>query len=220
MKALTVAAALSFALVTVPALAQTQQKPPAKPPATPTQKPATPPPPTPASQPQPPKPFPEGAKVAYFNPQEIVNASKDGKAGTAKLNALREKKVKEIQDKQKQLETDNNLINSPTLAEDKRAALQKEIDRLGVDVQRMQQDAQQEMQEMQNDLQGEFGRKLAPVVQQIATEKGLHMVFVVDQSIYWADPGLDITNEIVKRLDATSTTKSPSPSPDAPNSQK
>jgi outer membrane protein len=223
MKALTVAAALSFALVTVQAFAQTTQKPPVKPPATqtppaPTQKPT--PPPTPAQQPQPPKPFPEGAKVAYFNPQEIVNASRDGKAGTAKLNALREKKVKEIQDKQKQLETDNNLINSPTLAEDKRAGLQKEIDRLQVDIQRMQQDAQQEMQEMQNDLQNEFGRKLAPVVQQIATEKGLHMVFVVDQSIYWADPGLDITNEIVKRLDAGSTTKSPSPAPNSPSAQR
>jgi outer membrane protein len=221
MKAFTVVAALSFALLTVPAVAQ--QKPPVtKPPATPTQPTQKPTVPAPAAaQPQPPKPFPEGAKIAYFSPQEIVNTSKDGKAGTTQLKALQEKKVKEIQDKQKLLETDNNLINSPMLAEDKRAALQKEIDKLGVDIQRMQQDAQQEMQEMQNELQSQFGRKLGPVVQQIAVEKGLHMIFIADpQTIYWADPGLDLSAEIIKRLDAASTAKTPSPEPPAPQGRK
>jgi outer membrane protein len=213
MKAFTVVAALSFALLTVPAFAQ--QKPPQKPPATtpalPTQKPAA-----PAPTPGPPKPFPEGAKIAYFSPQAIVNDSKDGKAGSTQLKALQEKKVKEIQDKQKQLETDQNLVNSPTLADDKRAALQKEIDRIQVDLQRMQQDAQQELQELQNELQGQFQRKLAPIVQQLAVEKGLQMVFVADpQTIYWADTGLDLSAEITRRMDAASTTKSPSPDPSA-----
>ncbi len=210
MKAFTVVAALSFALLTVPALAQQKppQKPPATPPAAPTQKPAA-PAPAPTT---PPRPFPEGAKIAYFNPQKIVNDSKDGKAGSAQLKTLQEKKVKEIQDKQKQLETDQNLVNSPTLADDKRAALQKEIDRITVDVQRMQQDAQQEMQELQNELQGQFQRKLGPIVQQLAVEKGLQMIFVADpQTIYWADTGLDLSDEITKRMDASSTTKTPSP---------
>ncbi len=214
MKAFTVVAALSLALLTVPAFAQ--QKPPQKPPATPpvvapTQKPITPPP---AATPQPPRPFPEGAKIAYFNPQKIVNDSKDGKAGSAELKALQDKKVKEIQDKQKQLETDQNLVNSPTLADDKRAGLQKEIDRLNVDLQRMQQDAQQELQEKQNELQVAFQRRLAPIVQQVATEKGLQMVLLADpQTIYWADTGLDLSDEITRRMDASSTTKPPQSAP-------
>ena len=215
MKAFTVVAALSFALLTVPVLAQ--QKPPQKPPATPpvtapTQKPVA---PAPAAQ-TPPRPFPEGAKIAYFNPQKIVNDSKDGKAGSTQLKALQEKKVKEIQDKQKQLETNQNLVSSPTLADDKRAGLQKEIDRLTVDIQRMQQDAQQEMQELQNELQVQFQRRLAPIVQQLAAEKGLQMVLLADpQTIYWADTGLDLSDEITRRMDAASTTKLPTPEPSA-----
>lgn len=206
MKAFTVVAALSFALLTVPAFAQ--QKPPVKPPATPpaqpAQKPAA-PAPAPAAAP---KPFPEGAKIAYFSPQAIVNDSKDGKAGSAQLKTLQEQKVKEIQDKQKQLETDQNLISSPTLADDKRGALQKEIDRLQVEIQRMQQDAQQELQEKQNELQQQFNRRLGPIVQQVATEKGLHLILIADpQVIYWADTGLDLSAEITRRMDATSTVK-------------
>jgi outer membrane protein len=216
MKAFTVVAALSFALLTVPAFAQQKppQKPPATPPltapATPTQKPAA---PAPAPQ-TPPKPFPEGAKIAYFNPQYVVANSKDGKTGSTQLKALQDKKVKEIEDKQKQLATNQNLISSPTLADDKRAGLQKEIDRLQVDIQRMQQDAQAELNEMNNELQAQFQRRLSPIVQQIAAEKGLHLVLLADpQTIYWADEGLDISPEIARRMDAASTTKAPSPEP-------
>ncbi len=214
MKAFTVVAALTFALLTVPAFAQTKptQKPPATPtvPAAPTQKPAA---PAPAAQ-TPPRPFPEGAEIAYFNPQKVVNDSKEGKAGSAELKALQEKKVKDIQDKQKQLETDQNLVNSPTVADDKRAGLQKEIDRLNVEIQRMQQDAQGELQDKQNELQQQFQRRMFPIVQQIATEKGLHLVLLADpQTIYWADTGLDISDEVTRRMDASSTTKSPSPEP-------
>jgi outer membrane protein len=215
MKAFTVVAALSFALLTVPVFAQqTQQKPPQKPPATtpaaPTQKPAA---PAPAPQ-TPPKPFPEGAKIAYFNPQYVVANSKDGKAGSTQLKALQDKKVKELQDKQKQLETDQNLMSSPTLADDKRAGLQKEVDRLQVEIQRMQQDAQAELNELNNELQGQFQRRLAPIVQQIAAEKGLHVVLLADpQTIYWADEGLDLSAEIARRMDAASTTKPPEPQP-------
>ncbi len=72
---------------------------------------------------------------------------------------------------------------------------------------------------MQTELQNSFGRKLGPIVQQIAAEKGLQMIFIADpQAIYWADPGLDLSAEITRRLDAASTTtppKAPSPEPPA-----
>lgn len=207
MKAFTVVAALSFALLTVPAFAQQKpgQKPPATtqkptPPAT-TQKPAITPPPAP--QGQPPRPFPEGAKIAYCSLNRIAQESKEGKAAFQKVTDLRDKLVKGIQDKQKSMEANQALINSPSVADDKRAALQKEVDRQTVEIQRMQQDAQAEVQDLQNQLQQTFSAKLYPVVNAVATEKGLHMILVQeDAGIYWADTGLDLTAEIVKRLDA------------------
>ena len=89
------------------------------------------------------------------------------------------------------------------MSDSARAQLEKEIDRLQKDIQRFTQDAQAEVQELQNELQREFQRKLLPIVGQVGTEKGLHMIFSVEESgIVWADTGLDITAEVIKRLDA------------------
>jgi Skp family chaperone for outer membrane proteins len=216
MKAFTVVAALSFALMTVPALAQ--QKPPAKPPATPLTQPAPQKPimpPAPQTQ-QPPKPFPEGAKIAYCSLQEISQSSKAGQAAAAQLKALNDKKVKELDDKRKQIEASTTLMQSPSLADDKRAALQRDIDRGNTDLQRMQQDAQAEWQELNNELQKVFMGKLNPIIQQLATEKGLQLVFLREESgLLWLDPGLDLSAEITKRLDAANTAPPKAPVPDA-----
>jgi Skp family chaperone for outer membrane proteins len=212
MKAFTVVAALSFALMTVPALAQ--QKPPVKPPATPPMQQPAPQKPTmpPATPQQPPKPFPEGAKIAYCSLQEISQNSKVGQAAAAQLKALNDRKVKELDDKRKQIEANTTLIQSPSLAEDKRAALQREIDRGNTDMQRMQQDAQAEWQELNNELQKTFMGKVNPIVQQIAVEKGLQVLFLREESgLLWGDPALDLSAEITRRLDATKA-----PIPDSP----
>ncbi len=215
MKALTVAAALSFALITIPAFAQ--QKPPVQkpttPPAapqTPTQKPATPPVTPPVAQPQPPKPFPEGAKIAYCSLNEISQGSKAGQAAAAQLKALNDKKVKEIDDKQKQIQASQTLLQSPSLAEDKRAGLQRDVDRGNTELQRLQQDAQAEVQELNNELQQKFLSQVNPIIQQVATEKGLQMIFLREESgLYWSDPALNLSAEIIKRLDGAAATAKP-----------
>jgi Skp family chaperone for outer membrane proteins len=217
MKAFTVVAALSIGLLTVPAFAQTaQQKPPAKPPAsqTPpapaTQKPATPP----AVQTSAPRPFPEGAKIAYCSLQLVFQNSKEGQASLARSQALREKKMKELQDKNTLLESNQKKAQSPTIDDAARAALEKEIARQTTEIQRLQQDAQNEVQELENDLRDTFSKRLAPIVNALATEKGLQMILVAEsQMIYWADAGLDLTQEIVKRFDAAPPTKAPVPDP-------
>ena len=72
-----------------------------------------------------------------------------------------------------------------------------------VDIQRFTEDAQQEVTQLQQQLQDEFQRKLTPVIQQVATERQLHMMFsVVDSGLVWGDPALDLTPEIIKRFDA------------------
>jgi Skp family chaperone for outer membrane proteins len=221
MKAFTVVSALSFALLTVPAIAQQKppvQKPPATSPAQPAlQKPAPPKPiAPPAAQSQPARPFPEGAKIAFFSLNDVAQGSKAGQAAAAQIKALQEKKVKEIDDKQKQIATNQTLLQSPTLAEDRRAALSKEIDRANLDLQRLQQDAQQEMTDLQNELQRSFAVRVNPIVQQLATEKGLQLLFSREESgLYWSDSGLDLSAEITRRLDAAAP-KPPAPDVPAP----
>lgn len=210
MKASTVAvvAALSVGLLTVPAVAQTQKPPATKPPAT-QQKPTLPTPTVPPAQPQAaPAPFPEGAKVAYCSLNAIAQQSKEGKAAFDRIKGLQDQRLKAIQDRNKALEANQALLNSPTVAEDKRAALQKEIARQETEIQRMQQDAQNEVTEMQQELQDSFGKRVFPIISAVAKEKGLLMILrAEDAGMIWADPGLDLTTEIVKRLDASAATK-------------
>ena len=221
MRRFTVAVVLSLALGAVPTFALAQVKPttppPAaiqKPPTTPpvaqppaTQKPATPP----AAQPAPPsRPFPEGAKVAFVNIPRIAAESGEGKSSTSRVNAFRDKKLAELNAKNKQVETAQQKLSSGGLLSDEaRAATQKEIDKLQVEIQRMQQDAEAELQDLQQQLQLDFQRKLTPVIQQIAAEKGLHVI-LPDNGLVWADLSLDLTGEIIKRFDAaTAGAKAP-----------
>jgi outer membrane protein len=216
MRRFTVAVVLSLALGAVPTIAMAQAKPPTPPPPA-TQKPTTPPPAAaqppamPAQPPAPPRPFPEGAKVAFINIPRIAAESAEGKASTTRVSALREKKLAELNGKNKQVETAQQKLNSGGLLSDEaRASTQREIDKLNVEIQRLQQDAEAEMQDLQQQLQLDFQRKLSPIIQQLAVEKGLHILLSqTDAGLVWAEPGLDLTSEIIKRFDAATVGAKP-----------
>lgn len=206
MRALLGVAVLSVVLTAAPTFAQ---------PAQPAPKPAAPPAQTAPAPPPVARPFPEGAKVAYINIQRIANESSEGKAATAKVQALVQKKQAETNEKNKQIQADQMKLQSggSVMSESARAELEKKIERQNVELQRMTQDAQQEVQELQQDLQSEFQRKLMPIVERVAQEKGIHMLFsAADSGVVWADGGLDITSDVIKRFDAPAAT---APKPDA-----
>jgi outer membrane protein len=178
-------------------------------PATPTQtKPATPAPTAPVAPPtstQPPRPFPEGAKIAYVDVQQIASESSEGKAARAKIDELSTRKTQELQTKQKAITDAQNKLNAggSVMSDAARDQAEKDIERLQKDYQRTQQDAQEEVQSLTRDLQNDFQRKLLPLIGQVAAEKGLHMVFsAADSGLVWADTGLNITPDVIKRLNA------------------
>ena len=208
LRLLTVMIAVS-ALAVVPALAQATPpaQPPVKPPATPpaTPQPATPPPTAPAAPPQAPRPYPEGAKIAYIDIQAVASNSVEGKAATGKLQELEKKKVAEITEKNKQLEAANTKqqTSSTIMNDSARLSLEKEVDKLTREVQFLQQEAQSERQALQAELQVDFQRKLNPVLEQIGKERSLHMLVDINTAgAVWVDTGLDLTGEVIKRLDA------------------
>jgi outer membrane protein len=211
MRRFSAAVILSLALGAVPTIALAQAKPPTTPPPATQKPPTTPPPaaqpPAAVAPPQPapaPRPFPEGAKVAFINIPRIAAESVEGKASIGRVSSLREKKLAELNGKNKQVESAQARLNSGALlSEEARAATQKEIDKLGVEIQRLQQDAEAEMTDLQQQLQLDFQRKLSPVIQQLAAEKGLQILLSqTDAGLVWAEPGLDLTAEVIKRFDA------------------
>ena len=203
---MTIVVAAVSALAAGPARAQTT------PPAQPPSKPTTPAPAQPPAAAAAPAPFPEGAKVAFFDVQAVASNSVEGRASTAKIQELEKKKIGDIQTKSKQLEDARTKLQSSSgiMNDQARLALEKDVDKMTREVQFMQQEAQSERNQLQNELMVEFQRKLGPVLDQIAKEKQLHMLFDFNTSgALWAEPGLDLTQEVVKRLDASKPAAAP-----------
>jgi outer membrane protein len=194
-----------FSLIAVAPLAAQAPTPPAPTAPPPAQAKPAPPMPGPQTPPSPPRPFPEGSKVAYVVLQRVANESGEGKVATARIQALQQKKAAELNDKQKQLQTAQQKLEkeASVLSSTAAAELQKTAERLQVEIQRFTQDAQQEVQELQQQLQQEFQVKLEPVLQEIGKEKGLHFIFNgPDAGLVWADNALDISADVIKKLDA------------------
>jgi Skp family chaperone for outer membrane proteins len=227
MKGFALAAALALVLSAASAFAQAAGQPAGQAPARPAQPAQTAPPrptapaqtaparpapaPTVPAQPAaqaaltPPPPFPAGAKAGFVNLQAIAQMTTDGKAAAAKVNALATKKqnegaakAKALQDNQTKLQTSGNVMS-----ETARGQLEKDIERQTVEGQRFEQDAQAELNELQQELQQEFQAKLLPVLVELSKEKGLQVLFSAgDAGVIWIEPGIDLTLEAVKRMDA------------------
>lgn len=199
MKVLVSVATLSLALGAAPVFAQAAAQPK---PAQPAQPPAA---PAPALVPaQPPAPFPAGAKIAFFDPRIVFQSSKEGQAALTRVKALTDKKQTENNDRQKKLAADQQKLQTSgsMLNDAAKAQLEKDIEKQQVDMQRFQQDAQAEINELQQEVQNDFVKKLQPVVDKIAAEKGLHLLFnSAEAGLAWAAPGLDLTPEVVKAID-------------------
>jgi outer membrane protein len=211
--------AVAFALTTTLAFAQppaTQPKPAPATPAPTGQTPAAQPPApttqTPAQPPalKPPAPFPQDSKIAFVDINAVAANSTAGKEASTKLKALQDKKLAEINDKNKQLQATQQKLSTggSVLNDTARDQLQKDVDRMQRDIQFTQQNAQAEYNELQEDLRNDFQKKLMPIIDALATEKGLYAIFSVgDAGAMYVHPGLDLTAEVVKRLDASPAAK-------------
>jgi outer membrane protein len=217
MRRFVVVLALSLLLVTaagyaapmpspLPQAAPAAQGAPAPQPPPATQKPAAPAAAAPATQ----KPatlpkFQDGLKYGFLNLQYIVANSNEGKALSAKVQALQEQKAKELNEKNKQLQASQDKLEkgASVMSDAVRQQMQMDIDRQQRDVQRFTEDAQQELQVLGEQLQVEFQRKIGPVVEAVAKEKGLHFIFnAADSGLVWADTSLDLTGDVLQAFDA------------------
>jgi len=167
----------------------------------------TPPAPAPASAPAVVVPFPADARVGFVNMQLVVSQSALGKAGQDQMKALDTKKTgeltalnKAIQQLQQEISTGSGVLSSAILTQKN-----QELDRKQREMQFAQEQARSDLQTLQDQLLEEFSKKVLPIVEQIRAEKNLWVVFGLGEGtgIAAVHPGLDLTTDIVKRLDAS-----------------
>ena len=145
-------------------------------------------------------------KVATIQVQTAILSTGDGKKAqndlTNKFSARKqalEKKQSDIANLQEQLKK-----GSTTMNQDTRDKLARDIDAgqraLKYDGEEFEADVQQEEGKIMNEL----GQKLMDVIVKYATQQGFAMVVDVSPQqspVLWADPAVDITQEIIKLYD-------------------
>ena len=153
----------------------------------------------------PPAAAPSALRMAFLDLQRIAAESNEGKAASGRVQALTQKKGAELQEKTKALQSNQQKLQQggSVLNDAARAQTQKEIDRLTVEIDRFQEDANAEVQEMQQQLQAEFQEKLRPIVDGLVKELAIGLLFSAgDAGAIYVDPSLDITPEVIKRFDS------------------
>ena len=172
----------------------------------------------------PPAKPPAPLRMAFLDLQRIAAESNEGKAASSKVQALTQKKSAELQEKTKSLQSNQQKLQQggAVLNDAARAQTQKEIDRLTVEIDRFQEDANAEVQELQQSLQADFQEKLRPIVDTVVKELAIGLLFSAgDAGAIYVDPSLDITGEVIKRFDtakpaAPATQKPAAPPADVP----
>lgn len=179
--------------------------------------PAAPAAPTPAPEVKP--HFQEGLKYAYVNVQLVAAQSAEGKVAAEKIKVLQEQKTRELQEKNKALQSAQQKLEQggSVLSDQARAQLQADIERQQRDIQRFTEDAQQDVQALAEQVENDFNRKLTPVIDKVAKQKQVHFVFNAAQSgLIWAEPGMDLTAEVIQAFDTPAAAPAPAPAATTP----
>ena len=144
-------------------------------------------------------------KIGAINLSYVARMSKAGKEGLSRIDEASRRKAAEVDARAAALEKQQTdfRISSAGLSPRAIADLQRTFEKSKVDLERLQQDSQKEIEAMQTQFELEFRAKLAPVIDQVSREKGLQFVFGLEQAaIVWWNPAVDISEDVVKRLDA------------------
>ena len=137
-----------------------------------------------------------------------------------RVKALNDQKVRELNEKNKAMQSAQQKLDSGgnVLNDTARAQLTAEVERQQRDIQRFTEDAQQDLQGLQQQLQEEFTRTLNPILDKVAKEKQVHMVFNATESgLVWAVPSMVLTTDVIKALVAAGpAAAAPTAKPAAP----
>lgn len=170
------------------------------------QAPTAPAPATPPAAAAPVAAFPADARIGFVNLQAVVQTSQLGRAGQERLKALTDKKSAEIGEKNKEIQTLQQEIQSGqnVLAPAVLAQKNSDLERRNREMQFLQEQAQVDVDALQSQLLDEFGAKVLPIVEQVRAERNLWAVFTTGEGSGLAaiNAALDLSAEVVRRLDA------------------
>jgi len=162
---------------------------------------------TPAEPPAEPAPFPADAKIAYVDPQVVLQNSKPGQAGLELINNLVQQKQAEIQAKNTEIQKLSQEIsaNQSVWSASVISQRQAELTKLQNELQYLQTQAQTETDALEQQTIQEFQDLVLPIIEEIRQERGLWLILTNGAgSVVALDVRIDLSAEVIQRLDAAS----------------
>lgn len=166
---------------------------------------------------------PPPAKIGYVDLQRTLNETKVGKQAKARLESEKNKKQKELDDAQKQLKKELEELQKQqaVLKPDVLAKRERELQDKYIALQNTFMQFQQELAKNEAKLTREILEKAATIIADIAKRDGYTMIVEKNEgAVLYADPVVDITSEVNKRLDAGEGGKAPAAPAPAPAPKK
>ncbi|UCC38946.1 MAG: OmpH family outer membrane protein [Candidatus Aminicenantes bacterium] len=149
-------------------------------------------------------------KVAVINSQKTVEESAEGKRAYAQLKERNDKikaDIARLDDEIRNLETKYNTQRL-TMSDDALIQLTSDLERKRTDRKRYEEDSARDFQRLQLNLTQKIREEVIPIINQVAKEKGFDMVLdVVASGVVYFNPAVDITNEVIRRYDASKAPK-------------
>jgi len=159
-------------------------------------------------------------KPASINIQSAILSTKEGRKAAQDLADKFAQRRAAIEKKQSDLTAlqSRMRVGSATMSQQAKDQLISQIDKATQEWNRDSQDFNSDVQQEESQLMSDIGKKMLEVIEKYSTEHGI--LFVADVSnprspILWANPTLDITNDIIRLYDEQNPVATPPP-PAAP----
>lgn len=144
-------------------------------------------------------------KIAVIDVQRIITDSAAGKAALAQLELYGKEQEGRLKAKKDELDQISRRIDEGrlSLAADRLAEMQKEVESKTIELRRASDDAQREFNQRQAKALQEIEKRVMPIIQQVGKEGAYTIVLrKFDSGLVYAAEGIDITASVIQRLDA------------------
>ncbi len=149
------------------------------------------------------------SRFGFVDLQRAIAEIQEGREAKARLKKEFDERQSELDAKQeevKQAQADLKAHQDAMSDEAKRKA-EQEMDQKMIEVSRLYQSLQKELMRKEQETMKPILAKMTRVIKTIAENEGLTMVFEQSQGLLYAQPSLDLTNEVIRRYNGAAAKK-------------
>jgi outer membrane protein len=143
-------------------------------------------------------------KIGYVNSERVLREATPAKAAQTKLEAEFGKREKELSEQGVRLKAAADKLEkeAPTLSESERGRRQRELVEQDRDLQRKRREFQEDLNQRKNEELAAVVERANRVIKQIFDAEKYDVIL---QEVVFAGPRVDITDKVIKSLNAAST---------------